>query len=75
VVIWPATDLDVDEMMVFVANLSGESTVYWTKDRETGQRKRTVLRKTLMLRYETPGDLTNRGGEPLELIEPRWVMR
>lgn len=75
VVIWPATDLDADEVMVFAANLSGESTVYWTKDRETGQRKRTVLRKTLMLRYETPGDMTNRGGEPLELVETRWVMR
>ncbi|MFI4898770.1 MAG: hypothetical protein ACIARR_13230 [Phycisphaerales bacterium JB059] len=75
VVIWPATDLDVDEIMVFAANLSGESTVYWTRDRETGQRKRLVLRKTLMLRYETPGDLTDRGGEPLELVETRWVMR
>ncbi len=76
VVIWPATDLDVDEIMVFAANLSGESTIFWTKDRETGQRQRHVLRKTLMLRYETPGDMTNRGGDPLELVEkPRWVMR
>ncbi len=75
VVIWPATDLDVDEIMVFAANLSGESTVYWTKDRESGQRRRSVLRKTLMLRYETPGDLANRGGEPLELVDTVWVMR
>ena len=75
VVIWPATDLDADEIMIFAANLSGENTVYWTKDRETGQRKRIVLRKTLMLRYETPGDLAKRGGDPLELVESRWVMR
>ncbi len=75
VVIWPATDLDVDEIMVFAANLSGESTVFWTKDRQTGQRQRHVLRKTLMLRYETPGDMTDRGGEPLERVETLWVMR
>ncbi len=75
VVIWPATDLNVDEIMVFAANLSGEHTTYWTKDPETGDRKRIVLRKTRMLRYETPGEIAGRGARPLELVEKRWIMR
>jgi len=75
VVIWPATDLDVDEIMVFAANLSGEHTSFWTKDPATGERKRIVLRKTLMLRYDTPGQIGGRGARPLDLVEKRWIMR
>ncbi|MEZ6241811.1 MAG: hypothetical protein R3B57_02095 [Phycisphaerales bacterium] len=75
VVIWPANDLDVDEIMVFAANLSGEHTIFWTKDPKTHERKRIVLRKTLMLRYDTPGEIAGRGARPLDLVEKRWIMR
>ncbi len=75
VVIWPANDLDVDEIMVFANNLSGEQTSYWVRDPESGDRKRIVLRKTMMLRYETPGEIAGRGALPLELVEKRWIMR
>lgn len=74
VVIWPAKDLDVDEVTVYFGGLSGEFDAY-VVGRETDDPHRYTLRKTLMLRYSTPGELTNRGPRPLELVEERWVMR
>jgi len=74
VVIWPARDLDVDDVTVYFGGLSGEFNAYIV-GRETDDPHRYTLRKTLMLRYSTPGELANRGSRPLELVEERWVMR
>ncbi len=74
VVIWPATDLEADEVTVFFAGLSGESQAY-VVGRETDNPQRYTLRKTLMLRYSTPGELAQQGDSPFELAEKRWVMR
>ena len=74
VVIWPALDLDVDEISVYFGGLSGEFESYIV-GRETDNPRRYTLRKTRMLRYSTPGDISNRGSRPLELAEERWVMR
>lgn len=74
VVIWPATDLDVDEITVFFAGLSGEFEAY-VVGRDTPNPQRYSLRKTMMLRYATPGDFANQGSVPFELVEKRWVMR
>ena len=73
-VIWPATDLEADEVTVFFAGLSGESQAY-VVGRETDNPQRYTLRKTLMLRYSTPGELAEQGDSPFELAEKRWVMR
>ncbi|MEM1184536.1 MAG: hypothetical protein AAGI53_05990 [Planctomycetota bacterium] len=75
VVIWPVTDLDIDEVTVFAAGFSGENKPYFTVDPQTGERVRHLLRKTRMLRYGLPGELTDRGSRPYEVIETRWVMR
>ncbi|MCA9303050.1 MAG: hypothetical protein KC996_02905 [Phycisphaerales bacterium] len=74
VAIWPAKDLDVDEVTVYFGGLSGEQETY-VVGRETDNPTRYRLRKTLMLRYSTPGEIANRGSRPLELAEKRWVMR
>jgi len=74
VVIWPANNLEIDEVTVFAMNLSGENTVYWTKAPE-GDRRRNVLRKTLMLEFSTPGRLVPDNPLPLELAGETWVMR
>lgn len=74
VVIWPAKDLDVDEVTVYFGGLSGEFDAYIV-GRETNDPHRYTLRKTLMLRYSTPGEIANQGSRPLELVEERWVMR
>jgi len=74
VLIWPADQLDVDEVKVFFAGLSGEFESY-VVGRETDNPQRYTLRKTLMLRFATPGDFRDQGARPFELAEKRWVMR
>ena len=74
-VIWPATDLDVDEVTLFATGFSGENTPYFTEDPETGERVRHLLRKTKMMRYALPGELRGRGALPFDVVESRWVMR
>ena len=74
VVIWPANDLEADEVTVFFAGLSGEFQSY-VVGRETNDPHRYNLRKTLMLRYSTPGEFDQQGDTPFELAEKRWVMR
>lgn len=74
VVIWPASDLEADEVTVFFAGLSGEFQSYIV-GRDTDDPHRYTLRKTLMLRYSTPGELAQQGDTPFELAEKRWVMR
>ena len=74
VVIWPAEDLQADEVTVFFAGLSGEFQSYIV-GRDSDDPRRYTLRKTMMLRYSTPGQLAGQGDKPFELIEKRWVMR
>lgn len=74
VVIWPAKDLLADEVTVFFAGLSGEFQSY-VVGRDGNNPRRYTLRKTLMLRYSTPGELGQQGDTPFELVEKRWVMR
>lgn len=74
IVIWPAEDLQADEITIFFAGLSGEQQSYIV-GRDTQNPVRYNLRKTLMLRYSTPGELAQQGDDPFELAEKRWVMR
>jgi len=74
VVIWPAEDLEADEVTVFFAGLSGEFQSYIV-GRDGNDPHRYTLRKTLMLRYSTPGQIALQGDTPFELAEKRWVMR
>ena len=74
VVIWPAQDLQADEVTVFFAGLSGEFQSY-VVGRDTSNPQRYTLRKTMMMRYATPGEFAQQGSRPFELIEQRWVMR
>jgi hypothetical protein len=74
VAIWPATNLQVDEVSIFFAGLSGEQESY-VVGRGTDDPQRYSLRKTMMLRYATPGDFSQQGSRPFELAEKRWVMR
>ena len=74
VVVWPAKDLEADEITVFFAGLSGEYETYIV-GRETDNPRRYSLRKTRMLRYSSPGEYAKQGDRPFELIEERWVMR
>lgn len=70
-VIWPAENLEVDEVSIFAAGFSGETKTYIRPD--TGEP--VLLRKTLMLRHETPGDIAALRDRPLDRVERRWIMR
>ncbi|MBX3322181.1 MAG: hypothetical protein KF757_04245 [Phycisphaeraceae bacterium] len=74
-IVWPADDLETDGIQVFAAGLSGEYKPFVVRDPETKRNKRVMLRKTLMLSYDTPGMLQGRGPEPLPLTGSLWVMR
>lgn len=74
-VIWPVGDTDVDEIAVYAAGFSGETTTLTFPDPQSGDEKEIVLRKTYMVRYTLPGSLELRGSRPILPREERWIMR
>ncbi len=74
-VVWRLPDLTGDELTVFAAGFSGESEAFFTVDPENGERVRHVLRKSRMLRYDTPGLITPESSPTPELLEGRWILR
>lgn len=83
VAIWPAPNLSVDRVSVYAAGFSGETRrivkpgVRPTAETEDGEEasNEVLLRKTMMLVHQTPGELTRMGNTPLTRIEQRWIMR
>lgn len=70
-VVWPIDNLETDEITIFAAGFSGETKTIPRPD--TGEP--ILLRKTLMLRHETPGSMTSLGERPMIRAESRWIMR
>jgi hypothetical protein len=75
VVIWPADQLRTEDLTVFAAGFSGETRAVTTVDAATGKELKSLLRKTLLLRYKIAGDFDRRGNEPYPLLEQRWILR
>jgi len=69
-VVWPLETLKADEIRIFAAGFSGETRTIRRPD--TGEE--VTLRKTLMLRYATPGFIPT-DNTPLTRVERRWIMR
>lgn len=74
-VIWPVGDTNVDEIAIYAAGFSGETTTVEFKDPKTGEAKEVTLRKSYMVRYDLPGSLSRRGSVPIEPKAERWIMR
>lgn len=70
-VIWPAEDLNVNEMSLFIAGLSGETAR--VVNPATDETK--VLRKTLQRDYLIPGSAAARGSEAVGLVGQSWILR
>ena len=70
-VIWPAGNLEVNEVSLFVAGTSGETVT--VENPITG--KPVLLRKTLQRDYLIPGEALARGSRPAGLVREQWVMR
>lgn len=77
IVIWPVVDYQADEVRLFGAGFSGETETIELTDPRTGEPKSLLFRKTLMLRFGTPGELrvAEMGDEPFAVLEKRWIMR
>lgn len=74
VVIWPVDDPRITDLSVFAAGFSGEMRNLEVKQPD-GTSSRVVLRKTLMLSYQAPGEVRNMGAQPIPLLEKQWIMR
>ena len=77
VVIWPIQNFRADEIRLFGAGFSGETESLELTDPRTGEVKHLTFRKTLMMRFATPGDIMvgEMGDEPFTVLEKRWIMR
>ncbi|MBK7404441.1 MAG: hypothetical protein IPJ41_07325 [Phycisphaerales bacterium] len=76
-VVWPLRDFVADEFRIFGAGFSGETEALQLKDPRTGENVRLVFRKTLMMRFATPGEIRvdQLGDRPFDVLEQRWIMR
>ncbi|MCG3122991.1 MAG: hypothetical protein GIKADHBN_01398 [Phycisphaerales bacterium] len=74
-VVWAVDDFRVDEVSIFGAGFSGEAKPMEILNPETDERERVLLRKTLMSRYITPGDIERHVTPEFESVETRWIMR
>lgn len=75
VVIWPANNLQPGEVIVFAGGFSGETKTVDIPDAKSGELTKATLRKTLMIRYDTPGEQRQRDSTPFPVVEQRWIMR
>jgi hypothetical protein len=71
VAIWPVPDHDVDMLRIFFGGLSGE--VHEVADPNTGEKH--LLRKTLMVEFQTPGDRAHLASKPYLKKKQDWVVR
>ncbi len=72
IVIWPANDLNLEELAVYAAGFSGETATVDAPDTH----QKFVLRKTLRLNYQISGELVGQEGHDIPLAEPAgWIMR
>lgn len=74
-VVWPARNVEADEVRIYMAGFSGETARIRVIDRKSGTPRDVVLRKTLMATHAQPGRLEGRGSLPLDRTETRWIMR
>ena len=70
-VVWPALNLQVNELSMFVAGISGETTAV----RHPITATEILLTKTLQRDYLIRGNALARGSKPIELVGQSWVMR
>ncbi|MBC7773354.1 MAG: hypothetical protein H7210_12730 [Pyrinomonadaceae bacterium] len=76
-VIWPADELNADEMTLYAAGFSGETaTVAKPTSKDKPDAEKVVLRKSYQIKYHLSGDMSNFIGKEIMRAEPgRWIMR
>lgn len=71
VVIWPVTDANPERITIYAAGFSGETATVEPPNSD----QRFVLRKTLRMDFDTPGDLVGTRSESIPVREQTWIMR
>ena len=71
VAVWVMPTHDIDEIRIFFGGLSGET----QEVAHPISGDRILLRKTLMLDYDTPGNPRNVARKKINLRDTTWVMR
>lgn len=71
VVIWPVTDANPERLTIYAAGFSGETATVEPPNSD----HRFVLRKTLRIDFDSPGDLFGRRFEAIPAREQSWIMR
>jgi hypothetical protein len=70
-VIWPAKNLNVNQMSLFIAGISGET----ARVKNPVTSEEVILRKTLQRDYLVPGNAAARGTKPVDLVTETWILR
>ena len=70
-VVWPANNLKVNELSLFVAGVSGET----ARVKNPITSEEVILRKTLQRDYLIPGNAPARGTKPIDLVSESWILR
>lgn len=73
--VWLLPDVSVADVTVYIAGLSGETRAIETKDAKTGETNRTLLRKTMMIKYFGPGEVAPASGDEIIRSDARWILR
>jgi len=71
IVVWPLADSHPERVTVYAAGFSGETRNVVAPD----GKQQFVLRKSLMVDYDTPGNLLGQGGQPIPVRSKAWIMR
>lgn len=74
-VVWPADNLRARDLSIYAMGFSGETRPIQVADAKTGEMRKVLLRKTMMVRYDLPGDLDGHDSTPFAVGESRWVLR
>jgi len=70
-VVWPAESLEVNEMSLFIAGISGDTAAVIPP----GGDRPVILRKTLQRDYLVPGNALARRRLAADLVAERWIFR
>jgi len=71
IVVWAMPTTELTEVIMFIRGLSGET----AKVINPVTRKEVVLHKTLQREYLIPGNVLDRGTEPVDLVAEDWIFR
>lgn len=76
VFVFPEVDTKTDKFQIFVTGLSGEFVVKTIPAAEEGKEpKEVVLRKTMRLLFDFPGDEIDLAADKVYLVGQKWIWR